>query len=198
MNTDKLINILKTEIENPEGILEDISCDYLPLIKALEKITNYPFPLCLTLLKYDGNEKDENCNSACICGKERLKYLNFFSTENETLILGSSCVENLNTVVSNKQYELNILNHFKEVYDKYRDGLKKFTYKKCLSCKDLKIRIGYDYKNELNKFFCKDCCTGEKVKCIDCRTFFKSGLDYKGNHKTQCLTCWKKTKGYIK
>jgi hypothetical protein len=172
--------------------------NYRKLTKKLEDITGTKFPECITHFKYLSTEEDHDRNESCLCGKEHLVVLNYFKcdVDNEIYIIGSNCIRHFVLIGKNTTADNNVIRYLNNIETELDTGLRALEYNKCLSCKDLKIKKGYEYKNKLHKVFCKDCISGERVKCCDCRKLFPIGLDYQGNHKTRCMGCWKRSKGY--
>jgi hypothetical protein len=173
--------------------------NYRKLTRKLEEITGKKFPECITHFKYLNTDEDYDKMEACLCGKEHLVQLNNFrcDIDNTVYVIGSQCIRHFVIVGKNITTDTNIINHLNNIDTSLNTGIRALDWDKCLSCKDLKIKKGYEYKNKLHKVFCKECISGERVKCCDCRRLFPISLDYQGNHKPRCMTCWKKSKGYI-
>lgn len=194
VSTDPTSNIVPALVSKMSG-----NINYRKLTQKLEQITGEKFPQCITHFRYLSTDEDYDKSESCLCGKEHLVQLNFFKCDvnDEVYVIGSNCIKHFVLVGKNTTTDPTIIQHLTNIDTSLDTGIRALEWNKCLSCKELKIKKGYEYKNPLHKVFCKDCISGERVKCCDCRKFLAISLDYRGNHKTKCMSCWKKSKGYI-
>jgi len=143
--------------------------------------------------------KAEN-HLVCICGKEHIKKCSIMKynhisegEEKDYIILGSQCINTLNDFIAEVS-TANIPNFKDKIKDwviRIKKGELKYTKKKCVACKERKITRGKIYVNEARQKWCVNCCSGNKVKCVECpnwRTYMK---DWRGKPMKLCYSCYK-------
>ena len=132
----------------------------------------------------------------CICGKSHINRISIMEFPNrgqtwKYLLLGSECIE------TTKEF-LKDLEGVEEVYDKLKvwsdtckEEKKRYSHHKCIACDNYGVKKDYKYKNEARKLWCKNCCYGGRVKCINCDTMRVFMKDFKGDPMRLCYSCYK-------
>ena len=154
------------------------------------------------------NHSETTGGFKCICGQERLRVLGVVEYNGLNYILGSECVKNLKKMVEEREADPSLIIKL----DKWIDSIKVVDNQKnnscCLACGKKSISKT-DYIDVRRKIWCKKCLYSKnewikgKLKsvqyapCKSCKKHFKphdkKWLDYRGQVKTQCVDCWKKT-----
>jgi hypothetical protein len=141
------------------------------------------------------NITDDN-KFRCCCGKRHIKRLTFMTLPekpNEMLIIGSDCIHTIADFCDELQeiFGTDFKNKVNEWVEYIERERKKYTHKKCISCGELKIRQGYNYKKQERKYYCKDCVYLNNVKCQKCGDYRPFKLQYKnGPPMPLCGHCY--------
>ena len=129
----------------------------------------------------------------CACGKKHITNLALFEykTENfEYIILGSECIKSADKFLKRIEH----IDDFKEKVSQWlftiKEEERKIKYKKCIACPKYAIAKDYEYKNSARKLWCKDCCSGGQIKCIQCGDWRLYTNDWKGNPMRFCAKCY--------
>lgn len=171
---------------------------YKALRRGLESTTGDNFPECLIYLNYSHTEIDKKRDGVCVCGKQGLKYLHYFSYYNDNnnnsiseIIIGNNCFSEINS----GQFEFNIWKHLYNINVEIEQWKKENNNNKCLRCGEYNIKKDYNYNKEHRKILCGDCVKTKNyidyIKCIDCnkyRALEKS--NYNNKYKLRCSKCW--------
>jgi hypothetical protein len=142
-------------------------------------------------------DKKGKKNFKCVCGKQHLKDLNLFThTELEhRFIIGSACVRKLKDLkeVCGEYSELMV--KIEEIMEKFGFAQRKKEYRRCWSCRKHTIKRDYEYKEYLNKHFCKNCLVTRKkqhyIPCQCCKTEIPvMRTNDKKAWRLLCKKCW--------
>lgn len=131
----------------------------------------------------------------CICGKSHINRISIMKFPNmgqywKFVLLGSECIETTKEFLKDLEGVEEIYDKLKVWSDTCKEEKKKYSHSKCIACDNYGIKKDYKYKNEARKLWCKNCCYGGRVKCINCDTMRVFMTDYKGNPMRLCYSCY--------
>lgn len=202
----------KSEIKT---IAEATAGLYNRLSRGLEKITKKNGWIVLSELEYvdflhlsDPNHLEEMegriCPSnyvkqdgdnyfMCACGKKHISNLALFEYKTkdfEYIILGSECIKSADKFLQ----RVGDIDNFQEKVKKWlftiKEEERKLKYNKCIACPKYAVAKNYEYKNPARKLWCKDCCSGGQIKCIQCGSWRLYAPDYRGKPMKYCISCY--------
>jgi len=130
----------------------------------------------------------------CACGKKHIKRLSIMEYKKakdwEYLVLGSECISTLEKYTKELEGIDNIKKKIKLWLEDIKDEVKKLRYKKCISCNEYKVSRTTNYKNPARHFWCNNCSSAGKVKCVTCGDYRFFNLDWKKQPMKYCRSCY--------
>tara|TARA_R100000654_G_scaffold2545_3_gene9393 strand:+ start:1223 stop:1861 length:639 start_codon:yes stop_codon:yes gene_type:complete len=193
-----LLNIDKNQ---PSGVNVLCDMDYLTqrILDPTDDFCDVVEEHSISPMCFDGIGE----NFMCLCGKPHLKILNIcsYKSHQDTYLLGSECIERLKELDCMKVADPQLKSKLDSWINIIKEKSLERGKKKCLTCGLKKVRKGYEYQDKRRKLFCKNCIKGDYFKCPICKNWEKMkkehALNFKGEVKDKCKTCWKRERGYI-
>jgi hypothetical protein len=156
---------------------------------------------------------DNGDSFMCMCGQKHLTNLYIFShidlDDNETLIIGSSCISQIKILQKLYKKNIEIRNKIEalgiviDIATARSNAIKRENKKiECARCFDKCITKNYEYKFPFMKIYCRECLIGHKKEYIKCKgkddignrcvNVRKAGQkDWKGAYMSLCYSCSK-------
>jgi hypothetical protein len=137
----------------------------------------------------------------CACGKKHIQKLSVMEyrcqkpnpqkKDFKYIIIGSKCIHTLTKFVKDIE---DIDDFKKKIFDwelVIKEEERKHRNNKCVCCGKYNIQKNYKYKKEQRKFWCRDCCSGDYVKCVKCKKFrLYQKTSYDNKPMKFCPPCW--------